>query len=392
MAGATAAGTGTSVLNDASDLLVSATMSATTTGSGTSAGDRTARARFASLFPLRAVVFPWLIARVVVVPILVFTTPGRRFYAGSLLSMDGQWFRMIAVDWYDRPYHPGAWSEYPFFPLFPAVGGALMKGGMPSTVALAGLSWLASLLAFAAIHRLAAIHAGPGAATWAVWFMALSPGALSLVLGYSDAFYLAALTWALVFAGQTRWAAAGAAVAVATASRPNGWIAAVAVLIVIARTDRSWRAVAIVVGPAAVFLLGWLWYLDHATGDPFVFWSAKSAWDETSIVEWAGRPLMDHLEMFHVAWFAIALVFYVRRVTHQPPEWLAITALTVVPALLFGVVGLARYAVLAFPMQVAVADSLSRRAPTWVIWAAIGCSAIGLGYFAHAVVADSWLP
>ncbi len=122
--------------------------------------------------------------------------------------------------------------------------------------------------------------------------------------------------------------------------------------------------------PAAVFLLGWFWYLDHATGDPFVFWSAKSAWEETSIVEWAGRPLMDHLEVFHIAWFAVALVFYVRRVSHQPPEWLAITVLTVVPALLFGVVGLARYAVLAFPMQVAVADSLSRRAPNWVIW---GC-------------------
>ena len=272
--------------------------------------------------------------------------------------MDGQWFRMIALDWYDRPYHPGAWSEYPFFPLFPAAAGALMKGGMPSTVALAGLAWLASLLAFAAIHRLAAVHAGPAAATWAVWFVALSPGALSLVLGYSDAFYLAALAWALVFAGQARWVAAGAAVAVATASRPNGWIAAVAVIIVIARTDRSWRAVALAVAPAAVFLLGWFWYLDHATGDPFVFWSAKSAWEETSIVEWAGRPWTDHLEMFHVAWFAVALVFYVRRVSHQPPEWLAITVLTVAPALLFGVVGLARYAVLAFPMQVAVADSL----------------------------------
>ena len=96
--------------------------------------------------------------------------------------------------------------------------------------------------------------------------------------------------------------------------------------------------------------------------------------------------------MFHVAWFLVALVFYVRRVRHQPPEWLVITVLTVVPALLFGVVGLARYAVLAFPMQIAVADLLSRRAPDWVIWAALGCSAIGLGYFAHAVVADSWLP
>ena len=204
--------------------------------------------------------------------------------------------------------------------------------------------------------------------------MALSPGALSLVLGYSDAFYLAALAWALVFAGQTRWAAAGAAVAVATASRPNGWIAAVAVLIVIARTDRSWRAVAIVAGPVGGVPARVVWYLDHATGDPFVFWSAKSAWDETSIVEWAGRPLMDHLEMFHVAWFAIALVFYVRRVAHQPPEWLAITVLR-----------WCRRCCSASSGSPATPCSPSRcrspsptrcraAAPTWVIWAAIGCS------------------
>ena len=85
-------------------------------------------------------------------------------------------------------------------------------------------------------------------------------------------------------------------------------------------------------------------------------------------------------------------MFYVRRVTHQPPEWLVITVLTVAPAMAFGVVGLARYAVLAFPMQIAVADSLSRRSPNWVIWGALACSAIGLGYFAHHVVAHAWLP
>jgi hypothetical protein len=366
-------------------------MGVTTTDYGTSVGDRTVRAGLASWFPWRAVVLPWCVARLVAVPMLVATTPGRRFYAGSLLSMDGQWFRMIAIDWYDRPYQPGAWSEYPFFPLFPAAGGALMKSGIPSTVALAGLSWLASLLAFAAIHRLAAVHAGPAAAKWAVWFVALSPGSLSLILGYSDAFYLAGLAWALVFGGERRWVAAGVVAAVATASRPNGWIAVVALLIVVVGVDRSWRAVLAATAPSALFMIGWVWYLDHATGDPIVFWSAKSAWDETSIVEWAGRPLNVHLEVFHVAWFAIALVFYLLRVTRQPPAWLAVTALTVAPALLFGVVGLARYAVLAFPMQIAVADSLSRRS-AWVIWAALAISAISLGYLAHAVVAESWLP
>ena len=330
--------------------------------------------------------------RIVTVPFLVATTPGRTFYAGSLLSMDGNWFRMIAVDWYDRPYHPGAWSEYPFFPLFPAAGGALMKVGCHrpsrSPDCRGWRRWWRSPRS----HRLAVVHAGPAAGRWAVWFVALSPGALSLVLGYSDAFYLAALAWALVFAGQRRWVVAGVAAAVATASRPNGWIAVVAVLIVVVRTDRSWRAVLAAVAPAAAFMIGWCWYLDWATGDPFVFWAAKSAWDETSIVEWAAHGMADPLERFHVAWFAVALVFYVRRVAHQPPEWLAITVLTVAPALAFGVVGLG-------PLRRARVPHAGRRrrlalgrSPNWVIWIALACSAIGLGYFAHAVVAESWLP
>ena len=112
--------------------------------------------------------------------------------------MDGQWFRMIALDWYDRPVPPGRLERVSVLPAVPGGRRSADEVGMPSTVALAGLSWLASLLAFAAIHRLAAVHAGPAPATWTLWFVALSPGALSLVLGYSDAFFLAALAWALV--------------------------------------------------------------------------------------------------------------------------------------------------------------------------------------------------
>jgi hypothetical protein len=367
-------------------------VSVTAAGSGASVGDRTLRAELATLFPFRAVVLPWIVARVVAVPLLVTSTPGRGFYAGGLLAMDGQWFRMIADDWYDRPYVAGAWSEYPFFPLFPASGGALMQIGVPSTVALAGLAWLASLLAFAAIHRLAVAHTDSHVAAWAVWFVALAPGALSLVLGYADAFYLAGLAWALVFAEQRRWTAAGAAAAVATASRPNGWIAAVAVLIVVARTERSWRAAVTAVAPSVVFGLGWMWWLDHATGDPLVFWNAKSAWDETSLAEWLPSPLAVGVEVFHVGWFAVALACYVPRALRQPPEWLVLTVLTVTPGLVFGVVGLARYAVLAFPMQLAVAGVLGRRPASWLPAAALAGHALALGFFAHHVVAESWLP
>ncbi|MET0910036.1 MAG: hypothetical protein ABWZ99_11235, partial [Ilumatobacteraceae bacterium] len=109
--------------------------------------------RLADLLPFRAVVLPWLVARVILVPALILSAPAGQRVPGRLIWMDGQWFRLIAVDWYDRPYIDGRWSEYPFFPLFPSLGGLLMKLGAPPTVALAGISWLAALAAMAGAYR-----------------------------------------------------------------------------------------------------------------------------------------------------------------------------------------------------------------------------------------------
>ena len=65
--------------------------------------------------------------------------------------------------------------------------------------------------------------------------------------------------------------------------------------------------------------------------------------------------------------------------------------LGVLPSLALGVVGVARYAVLAFPIPIAFADVLSGR-PRWVIAAALSVSAVGLMIFARLVVTKSWVP
>ena len=80
-----------------------------------------------------------------------------------------------------------------------------MRVGVPSTVALAGLSWVAALLAMAGARLLAARHVDERAGDLTPWVIALAPGALTLVLGYSDAFFLAALVWAVVAVDHRRW-------------------------------------------------------------------------------------------------------------------------------------------------------------------------------------------
>ena len=68
----------------------------------------TAATRLRPVLPVPAVVLPWLVARLLVVP---RWSCARRPVSGSsrlVCSMDGQWFRLIALDWYDRPYIDGA--------------------------------------------------------------------------------------------------------------------------------------------------------------------------------------------------------------------------------------------------------------------------------------------
>ena len=75
------------------------------------------------MFPFGAVVLPWIVARLLVVPVMIFRSPhGGGTYPQWLLAMDGGWFRLIALDWYDRHDGVGGISEYPFFPLFPRRG------------------------------------------------------------------------------------------------------------------------------------------------------------------------------------------------------------------------------------------------------------------------------
>jgi hypothetical protein len=355
------------------------------------AGRATVVERVQALFPWRAVVLPWLVARVLLVPAIVLPGPGPGMRAGNLLSMDGQWFRLIALDGYDRPYVAGLWSEYPFFPLHPYAAGVLMDAGVPDTVALAGLSWLAALVAYAGAFRLASRHLGPDVAPWAPWFLALAPGAVSMVLGYSDALFLAGLVWALVFAGDARWWAAGAAALVATASRPNGALAVAAVVVVALVARAGWRAVAAVALPSAAFLTAWMWWLHDATGDALVFWSAKDAWDELSLAALLSDPFGEEVGLFHLL-CAIALVVpWLLRVRRQPLEWLVVVVGIVGPPLVLGVEGLARYVALAFPMSFAAADVLVRRSRALAagyLTASAG-AAVALGML---VTTRSWVP
>jgi Gpi18-like mannosyltransferase len=337
------------------------------------------------------VILPWIVARLIVVPAMAIGANGDPFYARALLTMDGQWFRLIALDWYDTPYVPGNWSEYPFFPLYPGIAGGLMRLGASDLVALVGVAWIASLIACAGVYQLARRHLAPQAARWSIWVFALAPGALSQVLAYSDALFLAGAAWALVAVDSRRWLLAGTIAAVATASRPNGVLIVAVLLVAVSIARAGWRAGLSVSIPSGVFVLAWLAYLDAHVGDPLVFWSAKDAWVELTVLDFLTDPFGSGVALVHVGVFAVAAVAYLLRVRAQPTAWAVLTVVVVAPPMLLGVVGLARYAVLAFPMQLAVADVLAARGRNWVVGYLVASSCV-LAVFARLVVVESWVP
>jgi hypothetical protein len=354
--------------------------------------ERSTAMQLRAVFPFRWVVLPWIVARLLVVPTLIFRSPpDNGTHPLYLLAMDGGWFRLIALDWYDRHDGVGGINEYPFFPLFPAAGGLLMRAGVPSIVALAGLSWVGALLAMAGAKLLAERHVSVGASRLTPWVIALAPGGLSLILAYSDAFYLAALIWAMLAVEDRRWWAAGLLAAVATASRPNGAIAVVAIVIVALGLRAGWRQIAALVVPSVVFILGWMLYLRQTTGDALLFWTAKGQWVEESLFEFLADPLHQRLVIFHVVVLVVYAVPYLMRVRTQPPAWLAVAVLGVLPAVFTGLVGVARYAILAFPVSIAAADVLANRSRP-VIVGTLAVSALSLMALAKLVVEWGWVP
>ncbi len=345
------------------------------------------------LFPFRAVVLPWLVARLVAVPALVLAGDPGSVQPNRLIWMDGLWFRMIALDGYDRPYVAGQWSEFPFFPLFPALGGGLMRLGIGATTALTAISWIASLVALAGAYRLASRHLPARAAAWAPWFIALAPGALGFVMGYADSLFLAGSVWALLLAERRHWWWAGVVAVVATSSRPNGFIAVVALIVMALAARAGARAIVAVALPSMIFLAAWCSYLWWATGDPLVFWSAKDAWDEITLRRIAAEPLAPRNRgaLFHLLALLVLAVPYVMRIRRQPIAWAVFPLLGVLPSLVLGIEGIGRYAVLAFPLPFAAADvfTSSSRTPAVVYLAASGSALVLLSVL---VVRYSWVP
>ncbi|HUF83842.1 MAG TPA: hypothetical protein VMQ81_04530 [Acidimicrobiia bacterium] len=193
---------------------------------------------------LRAALVPWLVARALVGGALGVARYGFGELKGvtrppaldqGLFAWDAAFYRDIAEHGYGA-----ARAGLRFFPLVPLLARGLgtVLGGNDA-LALLVIANVSALLFGALLYRLTLSEtADPGIATRTVWFAAVLPPALTLVMGYAEATFLV-LSAAMFFAFRNRrWWWATPAGFFAGLTRPAAALLAVPAAI---EAARGWR-------------------------------------------------------------------------------------------------------------------------------------------------------
>lgn len=358
-----------------------AAASSTVSRRGAAVGRSRVVGALGALFPWREVIVPWLVSRVLCAAVIIASTSWP-FDDGLQLRgfqiWDGVWYTAIARDGYGALPVGDLQTRWPFFPLLPGVMAGLDRIGLGDQASIVIVNQLALLVAFAGVYRIAQRHASPRAAALSVWLLALFPASFVFTMIYPSAIFLAASVWAFVFIEDRHDLAAAACAAVTAMVRPNGIFIVLALVLAL----RSWRRIAVVCGPAVLAVAGWCIWLWDRTGDPLIFYNAKSAWPEVSIVDLATEPWRyDYAWPHFLLGVAAAVAVWVQR-KRIPSAWQAWTALVLVPPLLVGIVGLGRYANECFPPFVAGGQILER----WPRWARRSVFALSVACLCFAAV------
>lgn len=348
----------------------------------------------------------WVVSRALgFIALVVTPTPdGRWFNAFGVTAMDGGWYRIIVTEGYPNSSTTTFSTAWPFFPLYPWLADLPTRLGVPVGPSLIAVSWLAALVAFVGVWQLASHRFDDRVASLSVWVIALLPGSIGLVLAYSDSLFVAALVWMLVLIDRRAqavqeavalsnwtWWQIGGVAAIGTASRPNGFMLVVVAWVAAWCIDRRWRHAVAAAFPSLVFLASWMIYCQRKVGDPLTFLTAKAAWIESPLWKFLVDPFEREAVPFHVVVGMAVVVLAAPSLRKLPSWWLVCIVLLVVPQLLLGLEGLARYVTLAAPLSIACALTLSRRARWVQLLALVVCSA-GLMFLGIWVVRYSWVP
>lgn len=213
---------------------------------------------------------------------------------GRWVHWDSGWFQTIALQGY---WSPGITGFYPLYPLL--IKAATLLGGgahvREEALVIANLADLAALWGVALLARRELGERAPVAAALAV---VAYPFAYFLVAGYSESVFLALAVFAIYFARERLWAAAAAAAALASLTRPLGLALFLPLVWEWARQARG--------GPLTVRALGsgflaaaavpagtgvWLGYCWWRWGQPLAPLHSEALWNRHPAAPWSALHL-----------------------------------------------------------------------------------------------------
>ncbi|HET9894737.1 MAG TPA: mannosyltransferase family protein [Streptosporangiaceae bacterium] len=246
----------------------------------------------------------WLITRA---GVLALTWPAAFIFRGSAKSPQG-WLALwqnwdavrlaaIAQYGYFSPAEHLLPNQVAFFPGFPAALDVVRLVVRQWTVSGLIVSFVAGAVAVVALSRIAELDWLPGSGSRAVLFLVVSPAAIFLAAGYTEALFLALAATSWLAVRNDRWAIAVLLAGLASVVRVNGLFLCVAVAIEILRRAGTGRLRALATFiPALVPLGAYEFYLRARTGS----WLA---WPHAEQAGWQ-RQLTNPIDTFKTTWTA----------------------------------------------------------------------------------------
>lgn len=354
---------------------------------------------------LRPAVGSWLLARVVVLAgfgiaryVADHIGTIRDLTASTvhqgLLSWDGAWYLDIATKGYEHLPR----EALRFFPGIPLAARFVGSAGLGDRVALVAISNVSALVAGMLLYRLVRFEGwGALAATRATWVLAFAPAAFVFVMGYTDATVVALAIGTMYALRKQSWLVAALLALLAGFSRPTGCLLALPALFEVARGLRGvgWRQLvargaAVVAAP--VGMLAFLLWVGDRFGDlmlPFrVQSSSRLRGELTDPIRAVGHAVEGaangHLSAaLHLVSAVVAIALTVVVLRTQPASYAALAVAVVAVGLTSNNLdSTERYALLAFPLVIAVARSVKARQLEWGLFAFLSSCLFGYALLA----------
>ncbi|HET9847627.1 MAG TPA: mannosyltransferase family protein [Candidatus Dormibacteraeota bacterium] len=290
-----------------------------------------------------------------------------------------------------------------FFPLYPALIGAVAAIGLPVRIAALLISNVAGVVAAILLYEIGRQDRGPNAAFRAAAFFTVFPTAYFLMVGYTEALFCALAFAAVLAARRQQWMLGGALAGLAAATRLTG-LALLPFLVVELFAARqalrsAWHAIA----PPLLIVAGFASYLATnalVLGNPFAFISVqREHWSHSLAAPWVGFASAIQSIGWRVPWekltvgagealggitaYATATLSWLRL---RPSDAVYATVVTVMVTFLPFWLSIPRYLLSLYPLFLLIGRIRSH----WLYLAMVGASFLGLVTFGLAFGRGYW--